>query len=182
MTQTALMSSFLCVIAPVSIPMPGSPVPFSFAMFGVFLTAGILGVRRGLCSVLVYLLLGMAGLPVFSGFTGGIGVLLGPTGGYLLGYLPCVAASGGLMRLTCKAQKFLVKKWKRLTWIAISMLLGLVCCYLCGTVWFLVFMKGSYSLGQALLVCVLPYLVPDSIKILAAAALLVPLKQGRIYQ
>lgn len=177
MTEIALVSAFLCVISPVAIPMPFSPVPFSLSLLGVYLAAGMLGVRKGMCSVLMYLLLGMAGLPVFSGFTGGIGILLGPTGGYLLGYLPCVAVTGGLMRLMHSVRKLFTKPWKQMVWNAFSMVAGLFCCYLCGTLWFLVLMKGSYSLEQALLLCVLPYLVPDGIKILAATALIELLKQ-----
>lgn len=176
MTETALVSALLCVISPFTIPMPGSPVPVSLAMFGVFLAAGLLGVRKGVCSVLVYLLLGMAGLPVFSGFSGGPGVLFGPTGGYLLGYLPCVAVTGWWMsfpgRLPDCVRKFFGKELQTV-WNVLSMLLGLFCCYLCGTIWFLALMKGNYSLEQALILCVLPYLLPDFVKILAAAALLV---------
>ena len=94
MVRTALFSGILCVLAPVALPVPGSPVPLSLATFAVYLTGMILGTKQGVLSVLVYLFLGTVGLPVFSGFSGGIGILLGPTGGYLLGYIPCVLVTG----------------------------------------------------------------------------------------
>ena len=87
MAEMALMSAVLCVISPFTIPVPASPVPLSLALFGVYLSAMLLGVKKGTLSVLIYLLLGSVGLPVFSGFSGGIGMLAGPTGGYLIGYL-----------------------------------------------------------------------------------------------
>lgn len=165
MAEVALMSAVLCVISPVAIPLPISPVPLSLATFAVYLAGAILGVKRGLACVLVYLLLGAAGLPVFSGFSGGIGVLLGPTGGYLAGYLLCVAIVGGM---TAHA---------KIAWNIIAMTIGTCACYVLGTAWFLIIMKGTYTVAQALLICVVPYLIFDMIKILAAAMLVVPINK-----
>ena len=96
MVQIALFSGILCIVAPFTIPVPMSPVPLSLATFVVYLAGALLGAKQGTAGVLVYLLLGAVGLPVFSGFSGGIGVLFGPTGGYLMGYLLCAAIVGWL--------------------------------------------------------------------------------------
>lgn len=92
LTLTALMAAMLCVLGPLSIPI--GPVPLSLATLVIYLSVYLLGWKWGLVSVVVYLLVGMSGVPVFSGFGGGLGRLLGPTGGYLIGYLPLAALSG----------------------------------------------------------------------------------------
>ncbi len=163
MAEIALMGAVLCVISPFTIPVPASPVPLSLALFGVYLAAVLLGAKRGALSVLVYLLLGMVGLPVFSGFSGGIGVLLGPTGGYIIGYLLCALVIGLLA--------------ERGVHTIFAMAAGTLVCYCFGTIWFLIIMKETYTLIQALLVCVVPYLIFDLIKILAAAAVTVPVRK-----
>ena len=174
MAEVALMSAVLCVISPFSIPVPMSPVPMNLALFGVHLTAVLLGAKNGAVSVMIYLLLGAVGVPVFSGFSGGIGVLLGPTGGYLFGYVPCVLLTGWLGR---RAQKSRFSgKWQLLLQGS-SMAAGTVVCYILGTAWFLMIMQETYTLSQALLVCVVPYLLFDFMKILAAAAIAMPLQR-----
>ena len=162
MVRVALFSGLLCVLAPVAIPVPMSPVPLSLATFVIYLAGMLLGARQGALCVLIYLLLGMVGLPVFSGFSGGIGVLLGPTGGYLIGYLPCVLIVGWLRGM--KLGK------KRFSGSVVAMGLGTVACYILGTVWFLCVLDGTYTVGQAFLMCVAPYLAFDLIKIMVAAA------------
>ena len=169
MVETALMGAVLCILAPFTVPVPFSPVPLSFSTFAVYLAAVILGAKRGALCVLVYLLLGLAGLPVFSGFSGGIGVLSGPTGGYLLGYLPCAVLVGYLTDKRNSNSTF--GKY------VVAMALGTLSCYLLGTVWFLMVMGGSYTVMQALVVCVLPYLVFDAAKILAVASVAGPVKR-----
>ena len=168
MAEIALMSAVLCVISPFTIPVPVSPVPLSLATFAVYLAAALLGPKKGAFSVLVYLLLGMIGLPVFSGFSSGIGVLLGPTGGYLIGYVPCALIVGWLVER---------KKEQNVIWNVLFMIVGTLVCYGIGTLWFMVVMKGTYTLVQALLVCVVPYLILDTVKILAAAAVAAPMRK-----
>ena len=174
MAEIALMSAVLCVISPFTIPVPASPVPLSLALFAVYLAAVLLGAKKGALSVLIYLLLGMVGLPVFSGFSGGIGVLLGPTGGYIIGYVVC-AVIVGIMTHTGADGKSL-RKGQFFRCVA-AMTLGTIACYFFGTVWFLLIMKGTYAVAQALLVCVVPYLLFDMIKIIAAAAVVLPIKK-----
>ena len=166
MTHTALMVVLLTVCAWVTIP---APVPFTLQTFGVFCALTLLGARKGATAIGVYLAMGFVGLPVFSGFSGGIGVLLGPTGGYLTGYLVCAIIVGWLTGKKKLRQQF--------AWTCFSMALGTLACYAVGTVWFLVVMQGTYNLVQAILVCVVPYLMADGIKILVAAAVAVPIRK-----
>lgn len=177
MAEIALMSAVLCVLAPFAIPVPVSPVPFSLATFVVYLTAVMLGPKKGTLSVLVYLLLGMAGLPVFSGFSGGIGKLLGPTGGYAIGYVPCALVTGFLAEKGSRFWEGSETRKKKAVWNIAAMTAGTVVCYLFGTVWFLAVMDGTYSLTQALMVCVVPYLVFDIVKIVLAGSIAVPVRK-----
>ena len=86
LTLVGVMTAVTCILGPFSIPLPFSPVPISFTNLAVYLTVYVLGMKFGTISFITYLLLGAVGLPVFSAFTGGIGKLAGPTGGYLIGY------------------------------------------------------------------------------------------------
>ncbi|MBQ4381876.1 MAG: biotin transporter BioY [Oscillospiraceae bacterium] len=161
MTLCALFAALLAVIAPFSINI--GPIPISLATFIVYLTGVVIGAWRGTVAVLVYLLLGAVGLPVFSNFAGGLQKLVGVTGGYLIGYLPCVFLTGLF------ADRF-EKPW---LW-ALGMAAGTAVLYAVGTAWFC-FVSGS-GLVQALGVCVVPFLPGDAIKIAAAALLGVTLR------
>lgn len=153
MTRCAMLAALLTVCAWISVPMGDMAV--TLQTFAVFLTLGVLGGRLGTVTVLVYLLLGAVGLPVFSGMRGGISVLLGPTGGYLWGFLLACPVCWGLENR--------LPRW-------IGFVLGLLCCYICGTAWYyLVYATGA--LWPVILTCVVPYLVPDGIKILLALLL-----------
>ena len=157
----ALFTAVMAVCSWISIP---AAVPFTMQTFGVFITVGILGGKRGTLAILVYLLLGAAGLPVFSGFTGGFGHLMGPTGGYIIGFI----FSALLMWL---AEKLLGRSVRVL---AVSMAAGLLVCYAFGTAWFIaVYTKstGEVGLMTALGWCVFPYIIPDVIKIVLALLL-----------
>ncbi len=164
-----LMTSITCILGPISIVIPFSPVPISLGLFGILLTTTLLGAKLGILSCLMYLLLGLVGLPVFSGFTSGIGVLLGPTGGYLLGYLLVAACSS--MFYSAKDSRRLdeashaPKKAAYLLQIA-GMVCGLLICYLLGSLWLAHFMK--ITLGNALLIGVLPYIPADLLKLTLA--------------
>lgn len=154
MTQCALFAALLGVCAWISVPMGGLVV--TLQTFGVFLALGLLGGRRGSLVCLVYLTMGMVGLPVFSGFRGGIGALLGPTGGYIWGFL-AAALMYWLLSDRCKC-----KMW-------LAMAVSLPVCYLCGTVWYAIITQtGPWP---AILTCVVPYLLPDAVKIFLALTL-----------
>lgn len=148
MTRCALAGALIALCAWISVP---SPVPFTLQTFAVFLTLGLLGGKAGSKAIGIYLALGLAGLPVFSGFQGGAGVLLGPTGGYLVGFL-----AAGVIYLLCE-------KWNVPSLPAMT--LGMLGCYGVGTVWFMALYAGADSVGPVLMSCVVPFLIPDGIKI-----------------
>lgn len=161
MAYIALFAVMIAVCSWISVP---ATVPFTMQTFGVFLAVGVLGGKRGTLAVLVYLLLGTVGLPVFAGFAGGVGCLLGTTGGYIVGFLCSALVMWAMERLPGKRQ-----------WVlAASMVLGLAVCYAFGTAWFMwVYARstGAIGLWTALGWCVFPYIVPDLIKIVLALAL-----------
>ncbi len=159
LTAAALMTAIICVLGPVAFPLPFSPVPVSLGTLGVYLSACVLGMKHGTLSVAVYLLLGLAGLPVFTGFSGGPGKIMGPTGGYLFGYL-FIALTAGFFTDRSRGRRGAA---------VAGMMIGTCFCYLFGTLWL------SYRLHMTFLtalgVGVLPYLPGDAAKIAAAAVL-----------
>ena len=162
MAYIALFAAVMAVCSWISVPL--GDVPFTLQTFGVFAAVALLGGKRGTLAVLVYLLLGAVGLPVFSHFTGGPGALFGLTGGYILGFL--------LTALVMWAAEAL---WGRsLPVLAASMVLGLVACYAVGTAWYMVlYARTAGPVGIAVVLgrCVVPFLLPDLGKLLLALAL-----------
>lgn len=158
MVYIAMFTVLIAICSWISIP---TTVPFTLQTFGVFVTVGVLGGKRGSLSVLIYLLLGAIGIPVFAGFAGGMGIILGSTGGYIIGFLLSALLMWGM-------EKLLGKK----TWVlALSMVLGLLVCYIFGTIWFmLVYTRetGAIGLWTALGWCVFPFVIPDLVKIVLA--------------
>ena len=153
----AIIAAFLCIVAPLSVPI--GPIPITLALFFVYLAGALLGWKRGLIAVAVYVLLGAVGLPVFSGYQGGIQKLLGVTGGYIVGYLPCVAIVG------LAADKCAEKKWA----LPVAMVVGTIVLYFIGTVWFMITTKNT--LAASLGMCVIPFLPGDAVKIVVATIL-----------
>lgn len=161
MVYIALFACLMAICSWISIP---GQIPFTLQTMGVFLAIGLLGGKRGTLAVLVYILMGAVGLPVFSGFTGGIGRLLGMTGGYIVGFLASALVMWAMEALLGK------KKWV----LAVSMAVGLLVCYAFGTAWFIVVYtgsKGAITLGAVLGMCVIPYIIPDAVKIIVALLL-----------
>lgn len=161
MVYCALMAAVLCVISPLSIPV--GAVPISLATLGVMLAGALLGAQLGTLSVLIYLVLGWVGLPVFAGYSSGFTCLFGPTGGYMIGYL-------FLAFLT----DFLYKK-KTLPYLVGSILVGELVLYLLGTIWFM--FVAQTSLVSALTICVLPFIPGDIAKIVLVCLLLPQLEK-----
>lgn len=160
MAYIALFAVLISVCSWISIP---SFVPFTMQTFGIFCALGLLGGKRGLLAVLVYLLMGVAGLPVFSEFRGGVGHLLGTTGGYLIGFVFLALIYWLVTRL------FGTKLWVR----AAGMLLGMVTMYAFGTAWFVTVYAAKsgpapVSIATALGWCVFPFLLPDLLKLALA--------------
>lgn len=152
-----LFSALIAVCAWVTVPIPG--IPFTMQIFGVFVTLYILKAKKGALSILVYILLGAVGVPVFSGFNGGIGVIFGATGGYITGFLVSALVYGALDALI-KKNGFFAEFFK--------MLVSLVFCYIFGSVQYMeLYTKNTGRIGffSVLAVCVLPYIIPDMIKI-----------------
>lgn len=159
MTVTALMTAITCILGPMSIPIPISPVPISLTNLVIYFMAYILGAKLSTVSYLLYLLLGMIGLPVFSGFSGGLGKLAGPTGGYLIGFIFLAAIAG-----------YAVEKFPgKIVLHAIGMVIGTAVCYLFGTVWLSGQLGMSFVAGLG--VGVIPYLPGDAVKIILALVL-----------
>ncbi|MBR4703411.1 MAG: biotin transporter BioY [Oscillospiraceae bacterium] len=155
----AMTAVVICVCSWLTVPFT---VPFTMQTFAVFAALLLLGGKQGLMAIGLYLLLGLVGLPVFSGFRGGPGHLLGPTGGYLLGFL-----FTGLYVLLIEGVL------PRLRWLPRVLLLaaGLVPCYLAGTLWFVAVMGAQgkeTGFLSALMLCVVPYILPDIAKLLLA--------------
>lgn len=162
MARCALFAALLAICAWIAIPV--GDVAFTLQTFGVFLTLGLLGGKLGTLSIVLYLLLGLVGLPVFTGFQGGAGVLLGTTGGYITGFLALGLVYWLLTGLAGNGIKIRI----------LAMALGLMTCYLFGTLWYRFgYLQGSsaMSMGLVLIKCVVPYLLPDAIKLALAAYL-----------
>lgn len=160
LTYIALFAVLITVCAWVTIPT--AAISFTLQTFGIFAAVLTLGGRRGSLAVLVYLLLGAVGLPVFSGFQG-TGALLGATGGYILGFLGS-ALTYWLVTALVPRDTLPVR--------LMACALGLAVCYAFGTAWFLlVYSGGSMSVGKALSLCVTPFILPDLVKLGLAAAL-----------
>ena len=154
-----LMTALICVLGPLSVPLPFSPVPISLTNLAIYFTIYVIGTKRGTLSYLIYLLIGFIGLPVFSAFTGGPGKLLGPTGGYLIGFI--------FMALICG---FFIEKWPaKLHLHFIGMVLGTAVCYVFGTVW-LAYQAGM-SFSAALAAGVIPFIPGDLVKIVISMLL-----------
>lgn len=155
MILTALIAAIICIMGPLSLSIPVSPVPISLVNLAIYFSCYILGMKRGAVSVLLYLLIGFVGLPVFAGFTAGAGKLLGPTGGYLVGYVFIALICGyafdhGNSRITD----------------LIGMLFGTAACYLFGTAW-LAYQAGL-DFQAALAAGVIPFIPGDLVKIVIA--------------
>ena len=154
LSYMAVCAALIAICSWISIP---AAVPFTMQTFAVFCVLGLLGGKRGTVSILVYILLGAVGLPVFAGFSGGLGVLLGTTGGYILGFIFI-----GLVYWAAE-KMFGSKPAVRIA----AMVLGLAICYAFGTVWFMTVYarsSGEIALATALGWCVLPFILPDLIK------------------
>lgn len=159
-TTSALFVAVMAICSWISIPIPGTAVPINLGTFGVIMTGYILGKKNGVISVLIFLLLGAIGLPVFHGFTGGLGILTGPTGGFLIGYIALAFCSGMSNDLNAKSSIN-----KQVSYI-LCVLLGEIILYSAGVMYFMTLTKAS--LATALLACVLPFLIGDGIKMFFA--------------
>ena len=149
----AVFAVIMAICSWISIP---AAVPFTLQTFGVFVAVGVLGGKRGTLSILVFILLGAIGVPVFAGFSGGIGVLAGTTGGYIIGFLFSALVMWAMEKLPGKKSVMQIV------------------CYAFGTAWFMIVYSranGAVGLATVLGWCVIPFIIPDIIKIVLAYGL-----------
>ena len=159
MTYIGIMSVLIIICSWINIP---GAIPFSLQTFAIYFGLWLLGGKLTTYSLLVYLLMGIIGLPVFAGFRGGVGVLMGPTGGYICGFIVMTGLIWGYERVkrnvSDKEKVFLI-------------ILGTIICYAIGTVWYFVVMRTPVereSIISVLMICVVPYLIPDAAKMIFA--------------
>ena len=156
------------VFSQIMIPLPLiTPVPINLALLAVWICGGLLGAKKGAIAMVVYILLGAVGVPVFVGMNAGLGALAGPTGGYILGYLPSVIVMGLMLG---RAREEAASK-KNAKYFALTIAKGLpamAACYLPGTAWFII--VTGVGFWESLFMCVIPFIPGDVLKVVAAAA------------
>ena len=162
-TTVALLAAIICVLSPFAINI--GPIPLSFGSLAVYIAACLINKWHGTAAVVVFVLLGAFGVPVFTNFSGGFHKIIGATGGYIVGYIPCALIIGLIVDLSEK------HVWA----YPIAMVAGTATLYACGTAWYMI--QAGVSLLAALMACVVPFLIGDAIKIAAATALCFPLRK-----
>lgn len=162
LAYVGLSAALIAVCAWIAIPLT---VSITLQTMAICLVAGLFGWKRGTLSVIIYILLGMIGLPVFTGFKSGLAVITGPTGGYVLGFIFTSIIVG------IATEKMGKKIWQCILFMAI----GVLVCYLFGTIWFTIAYKVTFI--SALSTCVFPFLLPDAVKIIVASILVNRLKK-----
>lgn len=156
LSLVGLMTAIICVLGPFALYIPISPVPISLGTLAIYFVVTVLGLKLGTLSVVIYILLGMTGIPIFTGYIGGPGRLFGPTGGYIIGYIFLALIYG-----------FAIEKWKgKLLPSILGMLLSTAALYLFGSLW-LAF-QAKYTLPQAFMAGVILYIPGDVIKLILA--------------
>lgn len=157
MILISLFAAVMCIFAPFTVPL--GPVPLSLSTFVLYLTAIILS-KKAVISIIVYIIIGVVGLPVFSGGIGGLDRLLGPTGGFIIGYIPCAVISG-----------LFADKFKNRFYLQFAgLLIGTVVMYIPGVSW-MIYILGADSVNSALSVIavnILPFVPVDLLKIVLA--------------
>lgn len=153
MIMTGMFTAVIAVLSQIAIPMP-SGVPITLQTFGVALTGCVLGWKLGGVAAFIYLLVGAVGVPVYSNFTGGVGRLLGPTGGFIVGFIALAVLCGIGAKLSNRAAG-----------PALS-LLGLIICHLVGAGWYAI--SAGTSFASAFLAVSLPYLLKDALSVILA--------------
>lgn len=156
-TVCALFVAFISICSQIAIHI--GPIPISMSLLAIFMAGLILGMKYGTLSVIVYILLGITGMPVFAGAKGGFAVILGPTGGFLIGYILCAMIVGYV------SGRFVNKK----IYMVIGMVISVVVCYIPGILWYYIITGNTISMSIKL--CVIPFILGDIIKIIISLAL-----------
>ena len=197
MALCGLFAALMAICSLISIPLGFTPVPVNLATLGVFLAGGLLGKKYGTISIAVYVLLGAVGVPVFAGFRGGLSVLVGPTGGYIIGYVAAAFLVGLLIEVLAPKAGAVTSgdgreagsaagpsaassgekpsAGREILACIVSMIAGLFACYLLGTLWFMI--STHTGVWAALVSCVFPFLPGDALKIAAGSILVQKLRR-----
>lgn len=162
-----LFAALTAICSYINIPLGFTPVPMNVATLAVFLAGGLLGKKYGTASIAVYVMMGAVGIPVFAGFQAGAGVLAGPTGGFLAGYIAAAFLTGFFMEIFASRSNALCM---------IGIFIGQLTCYLLGTLWFM-FITGT-EVKAALPACVIPFIPGDLIKITVSILLIKRLRKN----
>ncbi len=165
LVMTAVMAAVIAAVAPFALPI--GPIPITLGTLVMYLAGYVLGGKRAGVAVLVYVLLGAVGVPVFNGFTGGLGVVAGPTGGYIIGFIPLAFLSG------LAVERFPQNRLLQF----VGMVIATAVLYALGTAWFCV--QAGKSLAAALSVCVFPF-IPGDLAKMAVAMVLGPMVRERL--
>lgn len=161
----SIFSALTVICAWITVP---SPVPFTLQTFAILLACGVLGGKRGTVSVLIYVALGALGLPVFSGFRGGVSVLVGESGGYIFGFILSAL-------FMWAAEKYIKSSFAR---TAVFMGCAILISYVSGALWYaFVYTDGATSLPAILVATVVPFIIPDAAKLCLALYLTRRLKR-----
>lgn len=163
----ALFAALTAVFAQIAFDI--GPIPINLALLSIFIAGGLLGPKYGTISIFVYVLLGSFGVPVFSHFSGGLGIVVGPTGGYIIGYI-LAAFLTGIISCKVKGNSYII--------LPLAMIAGLVVCYIFGTAWYMAVSKADFA--KAMKWCVLPFLPGDAIKIALATVIVNKLKKHKV--
>ena len=167
MVMVAIFAALIAACSLIQIPL--GPVPFTLQTFGVFVTAGILGTKKGTLAVIIYVLLGLIGVPVFGG-SGGVGVIVGPTGGYITGFIFTALIIGLIMKPFVKS-----KMQINMAMTILAMVIGDAVCFVIGTAQFMLVMKTNLAVAMGY--CVIPFIIPDIAKIVIATILVNRMKK-----
>lgn len=161
----AIFAALTAILSQISIPLPFTPVPINLAMISVFIAGGLLETKVSAISQLVYVIIGAIGVPVYANFTGGLGILVGPTGGYIVGYIITTIIIGVIVK----------RLGNSIYSYTVAMVVGILGCYFVGTVWFMYITQNG--LIEALIMCVVPFLIGDMLKIILSVFLVKKLKK-----
>ena len=169
----ALFAALIAICSQIMVPLPFTPVPINLALLAVWVCGGVLGAKKGVVSVGVYILLGAIGVPVFHGLQGGLGIMAGPTGGYIIGFLPAVAIMGLLSQ--CRGRPRRKGAAANAIFTIVIGLPALAACYGLGTAWFMI--STGTGFAAAMLLCVIPFIPGDILKLVGAGAVCAALEK-----
>ena len=158
LTLCAIFAALSAILSQISIPI--GTVPINLTHISIFTAAGLLGWKYGTFSQLTFVAMGAIGLPVFSGFSGGLGKIVGPTGGFIVGYIACALVTAVIIN----------RFGSKLTTLVLAMTAGWLVTYTIGSIWFMIVMQSN--LATALMTCVVPFLIGDVIKTAVSAILI----------